>query len=72
MGDSSLKAVDKKVLGALLVLADDEMITHAKQHEIARVMGYKSSGGAIAFALRALEYNNFIMTIEQGIYKILL
>lgn len=72
MSDSVLNTVEKKVLGALLILADEDMNAKANNEEIARVMGYKRGGGAITFALRILEMNNFIMTINRGAYKILL
>lgn len=72
MSDSVLNTVEKKVLGALLILADEDMVVNAKNTVIARTMGYKRSGGAITFALRILEMNNYIMVLPKGEYKVLL
>jgi hypothetical protein len=68
----SLGTVEKKVLGAMLILADDNHIVNATAVKLADVMGYKRSGGAITFAIRILEINNFIVTLSPRRYRILI
>lgn len=68
---SSLGVVEKKVLGALLILSDTNQHVKASVAEMARVMGYKKGGGAITFALKSLEYHNYISKHEKG-YKVLI
>lgn len=72
MRDSNLRTVEKKVLGAMLILADDNMTVKASTSKIAEVMGYRKTGGALTFAIEALEMKNYIATIEKGHYKVLL
>lgn len=71
MGASNLATVEKKVLGAMLILADDEMVVQGKMKDIARVIGYKAVGGILTYAIRALEMKNFI-EVDEGKYKVLL
>lgn len=73
----SLGTVEKKVLGALLILADTnkdgELVTAVSTNQIAEKMGYKKSGGVITYALRILEHKNIIAPLEKkGTYKILI
>ena len=72
MRESNLSTIDKKVLGALIILADDHMVVNASTVQIAQRMGYKKSGGAVTYALRMLEANNFITLLGKGMYKVLL
>jgi DNA-binding MarR family transcriptional regulator len=67
-----LGIVEKKVLGALLILSDENQIARVSGVQIARIMGYKKSGGAITFALRSLEMDNYIEKNEHGEIKVLL
>lgn len=69
---SNLGTVEKKVLGALLMLANDNMEVETTLKEIAQKMGYKRTGGAITYAMQALEMKNYLVTSEQGKYKLLL
>lgn len=68
----NLPAVERKVLGALLILADNDMGLTSTMKNIATTMGYKQPGGAITFALRALEMKNYIETTNKGEYKVLI
>lgn len=61
-----LGKVERKVYGALLTLADDELYVSCKKEDIAKRMGYKRSGGAITNALRILEHHNYIMLCSDG------
>lgn len=71
MNAGNLRQVERKVLGALLLLCDDNMFVEATHQEIAEAMGYKSQGGAITFAIQALDMKNFISS-DKGQYKVLL
>lgn len=77
MRETGLGTVEKKVLGALLILADTnkdgELVTSATSARLAEVMGYKRSGGVITYALRILEMKNIIAPFgKKGTYKILI
>lgn len=67
---SQLGTIERKVFGALVILADDKHVAKASSTQIARAMGYKRSGGAITFALKTLEFNNHIQKISNGVYRI--
>lgn len=71
MGEGNLRTVERKVLGALLIHSDNNMNVNASMLEIANTMGYKRTGGAITFAIQALEMKNFISVRENG-FKVLL
>ena len=71
MGVSNLRGVERKVLGALLILADEKMEVQCNLKTLASTMGYKAVGGAITFAIEALEMKNYINR-EDGKYLILI
>ncbi len=60
-----LGVVEKKVLGALMILAGGATEVVATSRHIADTMGYKSPGGAITFALRVLERDNYLARIPN-------
>ena len=68
----NLGVVEKKVLGALMILADGSNVVKSTLTNIATTMGYKVSGGAITYALRVLERDNFIARMPQKTYKLLI
>lgn len=68
----NLGVVDKKVLGALIILSKEDNTVEATLKDIANVMGYKEVGGALTFAIRILERDNFIIKLGQGRYKLLI
>lgn len=70
--NSNLRVVEKKVLGAMLILADDNMNLETTFQRISEAMGYRSTGGAITFAIQALEMKNYIAVVGKGKYRILL
>ena len=72
MRETNLRTVEKKVLGAMLILADDDMNVKTSMKQLAETMGYKKAGGALTFAIEALEMKNYIATIGKGQYKVLL
>ena len=61
-----LKKIERKVLGALLILSDEGMKSHFTMRELAHMMGYKEPGGALSFALQALELKNLIRRSNDG------
>lgn len=67
----NLGVVEKKVLGALVILANNNMIAKATATKIAETIGYKTSGGALTFALKILERDNFIVRTAKSTYKLL-
>ncbi|MDD4000179.1 MAG: hypothetical protein PHX62_04710 [Bacilli bacterium] len=69
---SILGTVERKVLGALLILADDNNVVTTTLRKIANQMDYKASGGAISFALKILERDNFIIRNNTKQIKILI
>ena len=50
----NLGTVERKVLGALIILADEKKTINAPLKDLADVMGYKRTGGAMTFALAGL------------------
>lgn len=69
----NLGTIERKVLGALLVLADNSNNTvKVTLKEIADLIGYKSSGGALSFAVKILERDNYVVCVDRGIYKLLI
>lgn len=69
---SHIGVVEKKVLGALLIMCDDDMEVHARLRDIADKMGYASVGGAMTFAIRLLETHNYITVLGNQHYKVLI
>lgn len=72
MNMTQLNKVEKKVLGALLILADEHNTVEASIAVIAKRMGYKRGGGIISYALQALEMKDYIIKQEPGKYLIIL
>jgi len=68
----NLGTIERKVLGALIILADQNKIAYASLIDIADLIGYKKTGGALTFAIKILERDNYIVKIGQRKYKILI
>lgn len=68
----NLGIVERKVLGALIIMANENKTVTTTMEQIASVIGYKKSGGALTFALRILERDNFIVRTAQRTYKLLI
>lgn len=68
----NLGVIERKVLGALIMLADNNNVVTASMNKLAEVMGYNASGGALTFAVKILERDNFIVKTDRGKYKILI
>lgn len=56
----NLSVIERKMLGALIQLMNDEMFVHVSMIDLARRMGYTATGGGLTFALQALEMKNHI------------
>jgi len=69
---NNLGVVERKVLGALLLLADENCIAKATKKEIADRMGYSQPGGTITYALRILQRDNYIVNPTARQYQILI
>lgn len=72
MKKSNLRTVERKVLGALIQLANDDMSVEASHGEIALRMGYKKTGGMINYALDSLEIKNYITKVGKDRYTVLI
>lgn len=72
MQTSGLGVIEKKVFGALMILANDDMVATTTLRKIAEVMGYKEVGGALTYAIKVLEMKNFIARTGKGQYQVLL
>lgn len=68
----NLGVVERKVLGALIIMADENKTVKTTMSKIANVIGYKASGGALSFAIKILERDNFIVPIKPQVYKLLI
>lgn len=66
-----LSVVERKVLGAFLLMSGNDMTVTAKLIEIAKMMGYKDVGGVITYAIRSLDMKNYISS-ENGKYTVLI
>lgn len=70
----NLGVIERKVLGALLVLTDasNNNTVKATHQDIADLINYKTGGGALSFALKILERDNYIVSLDRSTYKILI
>lgn len=70
----NLGVIERKVLGAFLIMAEhtNSNIVKITTTEIADCIGYKSGGGAISFAIKILERDNYLVRINRGKYKLLI
>ena len=67
-----LGGVEKKVIGAMLILSDKDNVVKASYTQLARAMGYAKPGGAITFAVKSLEMQNYIAVLGKNEYKVLI
>ncbi len=68
----NLGVVERKVLGALIIMANENKVAIATMEDIACKIGYKRSGGALTFAIRILERDNFVVRVKPRTYKLLI
>jgi hypothetical protein len=67
----NLGVIERKVLGALLIMAREDNTVKTTYSKIAQTIGYKNAGGALSFAIKILERDNFIVKLDNGSYKLL-
>lgn len=63
--------VEKKVLFALMDLADSNNMVTVTSTKLAHHIGYKKSGGAITWAIRLLKERGKIKQLGKRTYKVL-
>lgn len=68
----NLGIVERKVLGALIIMANENKIAKVTMQDVADVIGYKAAGGALTFAIKILERDNFIVRTASRTYKLLI
>lgn len=70
----NLGVVERKVLGAMLIIANNTNNNTVKvsMNELADLIGYKTSGGALSFAIKILERDNFLICTDRSTYKLLI
>lgn len=68
----NLGIVERKVLGALMIMAKENKTVETTLEEVAHTIGYKSAGGALSFAIKILERDNFIVCVKPHTYKLLI
>lgn len=69
---NNLGVIERKVLGALFLLADENHIASCLLVDIADLMGYKTVGGALTFAIKILERDNYIIKLGNHKYQLLI
>lgn len=69
---NNLGVIERKVLGALLICSDTDKIATCLMIDIADLIGYKASGGALTFAIKILIRDNYIIKLGKGKYKLLI
>lgn len=70
---NNLGVVEKKVLDAMMLMANNNNIVKTTIKNIAETIGYKQSGGAITFALKILERDNFVERLpEKKTYRLII
>ena len=67
-----LGKIERKVLGAMLTMCDEEGKVKATYSDLANQMGYKKPGGVITFAIKILENENFITRQSKQTYRVLI
>lgn len=63
---NDLNVIERKVLGALIMLSDTEGNVTTNMSQIARKIGYKTSGGVLGLCLKSLALQNLINFEHTG------
>lgn len=64
--------IERKVMEVMLIVADKNNIAKVTLQDVADLIGYKKSGGALSFAIKILERDNYLVKIASQTYKILI
>lgn len=67
-----LSRTERRLLGALLLLADNDLIVNVTKKELSNAMGYKTTGGQINLAIKLLDIKNYITQQNENQIKILI
>lgn len=67
-----MRKTQRKILGAMLILSDEEMTVDANLKTISLTAGYKQPGGALTHAIEFLERDNKIARKGDGTWVITL
>ncbi len=67
-----MRKTQRRMLAAMLLLSDDNMIVTEGIPEIAEKAGYSNTGGALSDALLFLEQSNHILKQDDGTWLITL
>lgn len=65
-----LGVMEKKVLGALIVLSDKDNMVTATLENVANIIGYKKAGGTLTYAMRSLEKDGIIVMVSPRTYEL--
>lgn len=60
----------RKMLGAMLAMCDDNLLIRASLREITEKAGYKNTGGAHTHAMIFLEQSNKIVKEGENLWRI--
>lgn len=71
MNLSDMTIIERRLLGALIMLADENGVVNASIEHISKTIGYKKSGGYITLALRLLEVQGYIQRIDRATIRVL-
>ena len=69
---NDMGVIERKVIGAMLIMTDENNIAKVTLQDVADLIGYKKSGGALSFAIKILERDNYLVKIASQTYKILI
>lgn len=67
-----MDTIERKVMGAMLIMTDENNIAKVTLQDVANLIGYKKTGGALSFAIKILERDNYLVKIASQTYKILI
>lgn len=62
----TMNKTQRRILGAMLALAGDDMHIKSTVTELAKHAGYKATGGVITYAIEFLEYHNKIVEVGDN------
>lgn len=67
-----MNKTQRRMLSAMLILADDSMHVEAKLTTLSKAAGYKATGGVQTYALEILERDNKILKVGDNKWLITL
>jgi len=67
-----MNIVERKLLGGLLQVTNDNMVANISVSDLAYRCGYKAPGGIHTYALKMLEIDNHITKLDKDKFKVLI